>query len=69
MDFGCTSPVTLHRDWFSDNQFSKSGAVFMGKNAECKVVGITQCISTIEGQSYSGKSVKRVLNLFAFVPI
>jgi hypothetical protein len=40
LDFGASSHMCLHRNWFSTYQSIDDGVVFMGNDFSCKIVGV-----------------------------
>ena len=40
LDSNCTFHITSNQDWFSTYELLQKGAVLIGDNASCKVVGI-----------------------------
>ena len=56
--------MTHNRDWFSTYNLVHKGAVLMGNNASCKVVGIrTVCIRMFVGEFRTLGDVRHVPNL------
>ena len=62
LDYGASSHMCLHRNWFSTYQSIDDGVVFMGNDFSCKIVGV----GSIQIKMYEG--IVRTLKYLRHVP-